>query len=189
MTAKLRPSRVFVDNVLVLGLLSIKNDVDTAWTELPEPDPRWTFVDAAGHFHARDATGELLTLKAVPEHVDCDGSCGGQCRGEGYSAVRWHCVICQEEIVPGTIAGPHKVVVASRRSWTVAVDEGPVFRTQRVSVRVEFEGQPPMFGVAHVESSSGRGDGGGANTKLCGEGPLSVMAKAPAGLVPTRSRA
>lgn len=175
--------RVFVDNVPVQGVLSVENESDTAWTDLPEPDPRWTFVDAAGHFHARDAEGGLPTLEIVSEHVDCDGSCGGQCRGEGYTVGRAFCRICREEVVPGSIPGPHEVVVANRRSWSVFVEDGPVFESRRVSVRVEFEGRPTMFGVAQVESCSGGIGGGGAKTRLRGEGPLSVMAKAPAGLV------
>ena len=175
--------RVFVDDVPLQGMLSVENDVSTAWTDLPEPDPRWTFVDAAGHFHARDAEGELPTLVSKAEHVDCDGSCGGQCRGEGFTSVRWHCPLCGEEVVPGTVPGPHELVVARRRSWSVFVENAPVFGSGRVSVRFEYDGKPTMFGVARVESSSGRGDGGAANVKLRGEGPLSVMAEAAAGLV------
>jgi hypothetical protein len=174
--------RVFVDDVPLHGMLSVENDVETAWTDLAEPDPRWTFVDSAGHFHARNAEGELPTLVSRPEHVDCDGSCGGQCGGEGYTAVHWHCAICGEEAVPGTVPGPHEVVVARRRSWSVLVEGGPVFAVERVSVRLEFYGKPTMFGVARVGSSSGRA-GGVADTQLLGEGALSVMAEPPAGLV------
>lgn len=176
--------RVFVDDVLVQGLVSVDNEVTKGWTGA-EPDLRWTFVDAAGHFHAWDSAGALHTVELRLGHVDCDASCGGLCGGEGYSHGHWFCRLCQEEIRPGMIPGPHEVVLYQRQSWSVFVEDAPVIRAQRVSVRLEYDGKPTMFGVACVESRSGSAAGGGVSVKLSGEGPLSVMAKAPAGLVQT----
>jgi hypothetical protein len=173
MRTDLTPSRVFVDNIPLHGTLSIEDDAQTAQTDAPSPDPRWTFVDSAGHFHARDSKGGLPTLVSKPEHVDCDGSCGGVCGGEGYTVVRCCCVICGEEVVPGTVPGPREVVVNRRRSWKVSVVNAPMSMADRVSVRFEVSGSPPMFGVARV--CDGTFQSGEMDVELRGEGPLSTM--------------
>jgi hypothetical protein len=79
--------------------------------------------------------------------------------------------------VPGTVAGPLAVVVDRRRSWTVRVENVPMSMAERVSVRCEVDGSPPMFGVARVCDGTFRNDV--MDAELRGEGPLSVMSKTP----------
>lgn len=122
-------------------------------TRGPKADPKWTFTDAAGHFHAR-SDDELPTLIARPVHVPCDGSCGGICGGEGTEVIRYHCRICEEEIKPGQIPGPHYAIMAGRVDWEIAVQ---TMVDGRGEVSVVFRtGQDGYFGVAvpnemHVE--------------------------------------
>lgn len=68
----------------------------------PEPDPRWTFTDAAGHAHAPSRSGvngpliyptmELAT-GAIVWCEDCQDDHGTECW--------WECRICGEKILPG----------------------------------------------------------------------------------------
>lgn len=103
----------------VPGLLRIEQEMIQEQTNLPQPDMGWTFIDAAGHFHAFSADRELPTLDAHREHKPCDGSCGGLCGGEGFDEVWYSCRICQEKIKPGSVAGPHTFTVPGFKHWSV----------------------------------------------------------------------
>lgn len=139
-----------------------------------KPDPKWTFIDVAGHFHARSEDGELPTLIGRREHVGCDGSCDlDDC--EGYDVTHWHCRICDEEIQPGVIPGPHYGTMPGRIDWEVAVqtvinghgEVSVVYRSERVEyfgvaipgdVRIEtgFDGSARGRTVLHGVSPLGR---------------------------------
>lgn len=85
------------------------------------PDPAWTFTDAAGHFHAYDSDGKLPTLNMVATHLDCDGTCGGVCDGDGYSRTDYQCLLCDEFVVPATRRGRVQVNMASEPLVTIEV--------------------------------------------------------------------
>lgn len=74
--------------------LSVHQDHQTVTSDLPEPDPEWRFVDAAGHGHFRSDDGyptlEWVTLPCTMGHDDCDA--------EGS----YRCLLCDEEIRPAT---------------------------------------------------------------------------------------
>lgn len=117
-------------------------------TNLPKPDPRWSFTDAAGHFHAYTEEETTPTLIVRMVHMPCDGSCGGVCDDEGYDATHYHCRICDEEIEPGTIPGPHYDTMPGLMSWEIAA---MVPLNGRAGVSVRFEptaGAFEYFGVA-----------------------------------------
>lgn len=89
------------------------------WVEagMPERDPDWKFVDAAGHGHFYAADGSLPTLKWNQQ--SCTMGHGEDCDAEGT----WHCGLCGEEIQPGT--RPAKpIYVAGRSRITCTVQYG-----------------------------------------------------------------
>lgn len=67
-----------------------------------KPSTLWRHTDEHGHEH-RWVDGELPTLTATTRHVECDGSCGGVCEGEGYDVTVWHCSACGDEVEPGRV--------------------------------------------------------------------------------------
>lgn len=175
--AKTTATEIYVDNQRVAGVLEVANDVHTEQVLGDSPDPKWTFVDARGHFHAHDEKGLIHTVERERERVGCDGACGGQCGGEGSTVTHLLCLICQEEIFPGMIPGPHEVVVGTTSRWTLRVRGfQPPSGMAMVSVRVEADGWPTRFGVAAVGTMHGDEDGLWQG-ELVGAGPLSRMAK------------
>lgn len=155
------------------GMLTIETEmVDVTLARKTSPDPNWTYVDSAGHYHALASDGTLPTLTATTEHRECGGACGAdEC--EGYDVTVYECAICGAEVEPGRIttypAG--REFMPGRTSWTVQVprnvDRG------LLSVRVEV-GDRTFFGVA--ERVSGRAEGGPdgirVQTTLSGRWPL-----------------
>jgi hypothetical protein len=105
-----------------IGLYSVSMHADLPkMYEADVPDPAWTFTDSAGHFHAYDSDGKLPTLSAVLTHVDCDGSCGGICDGDGYSRTERQCPLCDEYVVPATRRGLVRVDTRSDPLMTIEV--------------------------------------------------------------------
>lgn len=156
--------------------LRIEQETRIEHTNLPQPNPAWTFVDASGHFHAYDRAEELPTLEAKTEQAPCDGSCGGVCQGEGYTVTHWLCRICGEEVKPGTLAGPHSFPIRGRMSWSLDIPhltdlDAPL--DGEVSVRFETTGAT-HFGVAVVTSFEASDDRLSAG--LRGAGPLGQSA-------------
>lgn len=132
-------------------------------TTMTEPDPNWTFIDAAGHFHAYTKDFALPTLKRVemfvavePDTDDDDEPVAGELdefwdEGEAdYSYTELHCRICDENIVPGTRSTMGRKSVPGRKSWSVDVtgrteDLWPLANaTGLVSFWME---SPKVFGV------------------------------------------
>ncbi len=103
------------------GTLKVWQERIDVSTSGPKPDPLWTFVDAAGHFHARSGDG-YPTLRSKSVNQPCDGSCGGICQGEGYSTTEWSCVLCSEQVHPGAIPGPHYESMPGRYDWTAELE-------------------------------------------------------------------
>lgn len=187
MTAVAGPTtRVQINDLLALyGRLNITQTHEVIRTNLPAPDLSWTFQDANGHFHAFDKGGDLPTLNAVPRHVDCDGSCGGICQGEGYNVIDYTCVLCGEVVEPGSLPGPHSETLPTPVEWDVTV-HGNVdllfgMIGQKVSVRAVTTPRNEAtaraeFGIAVVTAVTVDGDEGEAT--LLGFGELGEMAGA-----------
>lgn len=168
---------VINDGDPIPGELEQHQDVETVRSMGALPDPAWEFTDSNGHFHARDTEADSYpTLDARTRHVDCDGSCNGTCDGEGWTETSYHCVICDEEIEPGTIGGPHTIHMPGLRSWTVKV-YGRVPLDEKVSVRIQAE-HVTMFGVALPVSAEGSSSGV-EYTTLVGTSPLGTRKRKP----------
>lgn len=135
------------------GQLRIEVERIDVSTNLPKPDEGWSFVDAAGHFHAwYERKDPWPTLRKRIEVVPCtfaehDHDC------EGANITHWHCLICDEEIEPRMIFGPHHESMAGPMSWevqvSVPVEAVNALLDQKVSVRIEG-GTHEAWGVAQV---------------------------------------
>lgn len=117
-----------------------------------KPDPKWTHVDSAGHFHAYGADGTTPTLvRSGTEHW-CE-----DCQDEHWEYVS-RCVLCDEEITPGTIhTGPQTEWVAGPVAWTLKV-AGYRKVADRISVRVTGD-HGEFFGIMHWASESATSEG------------------------------
>lgn len=88
--------------------LTIERDSITVQS-MAEPDPAWTFTDAAGHEHRASGEG-IHSMIATPvtyptlETVYGDESWCEDCR-ETHTDEWWACRRCGEKIVPGIRAG------------------------------------------------------------------------------------
>lgn len=124
------------------------------------PDPAWTHVDKAGHFHAYGRDNALPTLEKYEKHIGCDGQCGGGCGDEGYTETRYRCRLCRKRVKPGramkTYGGEQKSMLG-RTSWWVTVQSRTQWNTD-VSVRV-VAGKRTAFGLATPRMSSASPDG------------------------------
>lgn len=119
-----------------------------------KPDPSWSYVDPAGHFHAWSFAGDrpkTPTLWRYTEHVDCDGSCGeGAC--EGYDVEHYRCLICDAPVEPMRILDQGPAVIVTGEGWRATLDGWPGevdAVTEAVSVRI-LSGDLELFGVARV---------------------------------------
>lgn len=155
MTAMVNTLAVYINNAPMRGSLIVDQNVESMWSTGPRQDPRWQYVDRAGHFHARSEyeADRYPTLLEIVAPVECDGSCSGACEDEGYHVTHYYCRICQEEIRPGLIEGPHRFSVPGVKSWTAEVI-GRIPVCGEVSVRIEADNQV-HFGVARCVASSG----------------------------------
>lgn len=143
----------------VAAQIQIRRNDRVEWTNQPKPDPKWQYVDAAGHFHAYDHDGRSTpTLVDRHEHRECDGSCGGVCDGEGYDIVHSFCAICDEEIQPGMTPGPHSFMIEGLMDWEIVV-ETPLTKPGKVSI-VVTAGQWELFGIAEPHRIDAGSDGG-----------------------------
>jgi hypothetical protein len=124
-------------------------------TTMTEPDPTWTFIDAAGHFHAYTKDFMLPTLKAVEVYVAVepgDDEDDDYEEEQGYSYYEQRCRICDEVIAPGTQSTVGPKYAAGRKSWTVDVtgrrEDLVPLATELVSVWMADA--PKVFGVGQL---------------------------------------
>lgn len=147
--------------------VEIEQDVDYVRSiSATKPDPRWEFIDDAGHFHAFAEDGELPTLNSERVEMPCDGSCGGVCEGEGYTVLRWTCRICGQEVEPGyvpdyeaqTVGTP--IFMAKKATVKITSTEAVTESRNEVSVRVRV-GDDELFGTGYVVGRGGEGGSDG----------------------------
>lgn len=137
------------DGEPVAAQLEMTRETQVVRSRLPRKDPSWSSTDAAGHFHAYDDSGATPTLRAETVPMPCDGSCGGVCGGEGYTATRWTCRICGEETTPGVREGEHSTVIETGRFWRIVAEVPWAGANDEVTVRFTHEGAAEeRFGVA-----------------------------------------
>lgn len=148
--------RAIIDGAEPVGCeLHVVREVLDVSTNLPKPDPSWSMVDDAGHFHAYDQSADKRrewdnypTLKRLTRHHDCDGSCGGVCGGEGYDSTYFTCRVCDVEIDPGVIPGPHYDTMPGLMSWECTVAANVPYQ-KAVSIRIVRD-DIEWFGVAQA---------------------------------------
>lgn len=124
--------------------------IDT--TCLTEPDPDWTFTDAAGHFHAMSKKRTYPTLERQSKTVEGSGRCcdDKECDtyyDDSYTDVWLECVLCHERIVPGSRTGQPSHIPGPM-SWSLTISGVWIEPEQRVNIRIDREGKPVMFGIA-----------------------------------------
>lgn len=151
------PAMVSVDGGNLLhGTLTITHEYERIVSSSPEPDRRWSYVDAAGHFHAYDQKWEdnlynqaYPTLRPNSRHMGCNGLCPDPDSGcEGWDDVYYTCIACDEEIEPKTVPGPHSRSIHTSTTWELEV-AAAVPSTGKVSVRIE-QNERTWFGFAVV---------------------------------------
>jgi len=150
----------------------------------PKPDPWWSAVDSAGHFHAYDQSpdaeraGHYPTLQTRVEEIECtdpdhwdpDSPC------TSLNIIHWHCRICGEEIAPGVLVGPHTDHIDGRYDWQAKVGvpfEGAMgLIGQEVSVRAEV-GDWWIFGaMVATDVHEIRSDSDRATVHFRANGPM-----------------
>lgn len=122
-----------------------------------KPDPKWSFTDGAGHFHAftkaKDRS-ELPTLRA--EEVPCDGACGDP---EDTVTV-YRCIICGETVEPGYIPDYDAMtrgfpIPGPKRAEVTVFADGP-HGNRTVSLRIKA-GDMEMIGIGEVVATGSDG--------------------------------
>lgn len=137
------------------GYLIIDQGYETVWSATAtKPDPDWTFIDDAGHFHAYAADGKLPTLRGEQRHVSCDGSCGGLCDDEGYSETEWHCLICGVPVIPRRVPDSQSRRIPTLTTWTVELRTERPIECGPVTVRIQDARGDVRFGVASAHMAS-----------------------------------
>jgi hypothetical protein len=155
-----------------MGTFGTAEIIDVTSSTATKPAMGWTLVDDQSHFHAYDLKGELPTLIGRARHIDCDGSCGGVCGGEGYDIVEYFCVLCDQQIEPERISDTGQKSIPGRMKWQARVQSEKEV-SGKVTVRVVI-GDMTMFGVAEARTdawSSGP-DPVAFTTRLYGISPL-----------------
>jgi hypothetical protein len=145
-----------------------------------KPDPTWTYVDPAGHFHAYSGN-ELPTLTPRQVHVECDGVHSGPLSDpdepcEGYDVTEYHCLACDHEVTPKRVSDAGPKSMPGRPWWTVEVEQQVPFR-QTVSVKVTGQ-NVVRFGFATAVSFHIEGNGR-TITSLTGISPLGRLGGEP----------
>lgn len=174
---QLRSMSVRVDSgPKVRGSLSISREFETVFSNSGSPDLNWEYVDSGGHFHAYTSDGKLPTLRRREEHQDCNGMCGGVCEGEGYTITKHSCLLCNEDVTPGWVAGEYSVNIPGPISWEVEA-EVYVDPLREVSLRIDIESRR-FFGIAVAKDTCINGYFGEtyAITTFTGIGPLGEKA-------------
>ena len=182
-TSELRADITIDAGRTYLGTLIIEQGYEIIRSNIAtKPDPGWEHIDTHGHFHAYDRDGKLPTLVARSRHVDCDGSCGGVCGGEGYDVTEWFCVICDEQVEPGRLDDHGPRQIPTRRDWLVKVENDAPITGDRVTVRIDAGNGTVMFGVAKAGRWQGTVgfDRTELVTTLYSAGPLGTRNASPA---------
>jgi hypothetical protein len=168
------------DRPAMPGTLTIEQNNEVMWSNLPRANPSWSYTDRQGHKHAYVEDGDRYTTSTLDveyEHIDCDGSCGDSgC--EGYDIPHYSCRICGEEITPGLLHGPHSFVVEGHRSWVVDVPAAVGDVDDELPVRITTQSSS-LTGTARVVDqirSHGTSGLASSSTQLVGVSELIATA-------------
>jgi hypothetical protein len=115
-----------------------------------KPDPQWTFVDKAGHWHAFTADGKHPTMERYVKMLPCPGGCNDP-TCEGQPEERYRCLICGKRIRPNRVVASYageRRSMPGLTSWSVRVfGSGPIPSAEKVVVRFVGE-KRTRFGLA-----------------------------------------
>jgi hypothetical protein len=147
-----------------LGELNVETErIDiTSGLTTYKPDPQWTHVDKAGHFHAIAEGGKFPTLEAYTKTSPCPGGCGDPgC--EGTTEVRYRCRICRKRVKPGRVldqAGGERRTMPGLTTWTVRIDHREALGDDAADVSIRaVAGERTLFGVARRHMTARNSDG------------------------------
>ncbi|MGX1632739.1 hypothetical protein ACWGUL_01575 [Streptomyces albidoflavus] len=98
--------------------LEIETERIEVSTALPQPDPRWTYTDHAGHHHAYGADGpaavrypSLILRESEPYWCsDCD---------DEHTDEWFECPLCGEKITPGTFVDSSPRYISGFTSYLI----------------------------------------------------------------------
>lgn len=164
------------------GILDVHQEwIDVSTLSAWKPDPKWTYVDRLGHFHAWGDDGNLPTLDRRTRHVDPvvsdeidDDPDPDDCDDDGYDESFHACRICDEEIEPKYVPAPRDRSMPGLKTWTIEVDQTLTCGTQ-VSVVATTPGST-AFGVGVVTTVSSPGSGTVRST-IAGSGDLGIRTR------------
>lgn len=117
------------------------------------PDPKWTFTDSKGHFHAASADQDhpWPTLEQrFHEHGDPDDP------DDVWTTSYFVCSICEAEIEPNMIvikSAGWREEAPGRKSWNAMIEVmngTPLYTGDKVSFRALVGDEQEIFGVAIV---------------------------------------
>jgi hypothetical protein len=182
-----RVERLWVDNVEVdranvhRAVLAVEVE-QIEVSGMTGPDPAWSAVDPAGHWHGAAFNGEKVTYPTLREcdrealceeclghgtecaHDGCVGGCADceTCRGAGTVTVTYlGCAICKAEMTPGIVTDPGRSYAPGHMTWWVevegAADAWGLGDDRPVIVRVLVTGERARrlyFGVARMTARS-----------------------------------
>ncbi len=114
----------------VTPMLEIRREMIDATTFLM-PDPRWRFVDAAGHEHRRVGNA-LPTLRYVIDEWWADAD------GEEHSDGHYECLECDEHVTPGVKSGDAVQVPGVTRFYLDGVE---ITREQAQQIVSDWRGR------------------------------------------------
>ena len=119
-------------------VVEMERDYIEQWrTEKPDPD--WRFTDRAGHTHTWDVLKDTTRWEYVGPPCVCE-LCEHE--DEGYREEHQVCVLCGEEITPGTLPDHDRHLYPTQKSWAGS------FRSSRqleVGTRMDISEITPLL--------------------------------------------
>jgi hypothetical protein len=155
------------------------DEVEVTAIGATRPDPGWSQVDEAGHFHAWTKDGTLPTLVVKSERETCDMA-HFPWHDEEECTVRersWHeCSVCGAIVTPGRVPDSGRKTMPGMMHWQVTVwtmnwEDALALQGRRVSITFHRGERVQAFGFAMGGPASGE-LGGLATVTLQGAGAL-----------------
>lgn len=120
--------------VAVEGGVAVQTDYERIYSERATmADMAWEqeHGDHTHRFTGKPRKAEVTEARLGSRHVDCDGSCGGVCGGEGYDVSVWLCAHDGAELEPRYVddweARTSGIVVGVTRTYRLTLRRFPPF--------------------------------------------------------------
>lgn len=105
-------------------------------TALPQPDPRWTYTDRAGHEHSYGQRGSAADRYPTLERRESEPYWCSDCDDE-HTDVWFECALCGERINPGTVVDTSPQYTAGRTTYLI--DGHPVTEVEGKALLEEIQ--------------------------------------------------